>query len=83
MTRVHTRYSDVFADVRGDMAQRAGAIKTLSTLKINVKECKKVSVEAFDKNCDSGLYTLSYHVLDHIAEDVQRFGMLSVLDRSQ
>lgn len=37
-------------------------------------------VRTFHKHCDSGLYTLKTHVLDHIVEDIWRIGTLSAMN---
>lgn len=37
-------------------------------------------VETFEEHADTGLCALKYQLLDHIAEDVQRLGMPSVMD---
>lgn len=47
-----------------------------------VKELKKISVEAFDKHCVSGVYTLQYDSLDHIIENIRRFRTLSDFESS-
>lgn len=39
-------------------------------------------VEMFAMNCDYGLYTLQYHLLDRIVEDIRRLGSVTVLDSS-
>lgn len=36
--------------------------------------------ETFDKYSDFGLYTLKYHLQDHMVADIRRFGALSVLE---
>lgn len=35
-----------------------------------VKEFKKVRVQTLDKHCDSGLYKLEYHLLDHMVAEL-------------
>lgn len=35
-----------------------------------------------DEHCDSGLYTLEYHLVDYMVEDLREFEKLSVLDSS-
>lgn len=37
-------------------------------------------VERFDKQCDSGMYTLIYHLFEQMVEDICVFESLSVLD---
>lgn len=37
-------------------------------------------VNAFDQHCDSGLYTLRFHLFDHMVKDIHIFGTLYVSD---
>lgn len=39
-------------------------------------------VDTFDKPCNVCLYMVQYHLLDNMGQDLQKFGRLSVLDRS-
>lgn len=40
-------------------------------------------VETFEKQCSSGPYSLKYHLIDHVVEDMQRLVTLPVLDSKQ
>lgn len=57
MTSVHIRYGDIFADVVGDTGQAVCCENRLDVLKRWVKLTKRMLMETFDENCDSGLYT--------------------------
>lgn len=80
LTRVQTNYSEIVADVMGDMGQWAWSNKGIMNLEGRVKVLKRVLIETFDERCDSELYTLKYHVLDHMLEGIQNFGTLSFLE---
>lgn len=43
---------------------------------------KKLLCEVFDALCDSGWYTLRFHLLDDLVEDLDRFGTLRPLHSS-
>lgn len=62
------------------MRHRASGEEDFDSLKKRLKEFKKIFVDTVDERCDSGLYFLEYHLLDHMVGDLQRFGKLSVLD---
>lgn len=47
-----------------------------------VQAFKRAIVNIFDKQCHSGLYTLKFPFLDHNAEHLRRFELLSVPDSS-
>lgn len=53
MRTVHTRYSVVIAEVRGDMEQRAWSSEDLGSLKRRVKEVEKLLLGTFDRCCSS------------------------------
>lgn len=80
MTRVHRHYSEIVDDVAEDMGQRRWGEDDLSSLESRDKEFKKMVRDAFDEHCDSGLYTLKYHLLENMVEEIKRFETLSNLD---
>lgn len=47
-----------------------------------VSEFKTILVKKFDAHCDSGLFTLKYHLFDIKVEALRRLRTLSVLDIS-
>lgn len=47
-----------------------------------IKGFKTLLVDTFSENCDSGLYTLQHHLLDHIMADIRRSRTMLVLDSS-
>lgn len=47
-----------------------------------VKALNRELVQRFHDLCKTGLYTLKYHLLDHIVKDIQIFVTLIVSDRS-
>lgn len=79
-TTEHTRYSEVIVEVKGDMGLRVCCEKDLARLDSKIEKFKKVLKEVLGEYCDSALYTLQYHVLDHMMEDIRDFGTVSVLD---
>lgn len=82
MTRVHTPFSEIFSDVIGDTEQRPYIKEALGSLQIMVKVLKRMLIEMFYRLSNSGLYIPSFHIREHIIENVHRFRKISVLDRS-
>lgn len=41
---------------------------------------KKTVVEAFVEHCNTGHYTLNFHLLDNVIENLRRFETLGVLN---
>lgn len=52
---LHTRYSEIVADVIGIMEQCTCGEEDLSSLECMLRKFKKIFIEAFDNHCDSGL----------------------------
>lgn len=59
------------------MRQRVCDGDDVSSLKSRVKEFMKMLVEAFGEHCDSGLYTLKYHLLYHKVDYIRQNRTLS------
>lgn len=62
-----------------DRQQQKGRHEDLSNLERWFSALKNTSVEKFDEHCDAGSYTLKYHLLDHMVNDILIFGMQSAL----
>lgn len=54
----------------------------LAHLTRNIDILKKSFCEVSNAYCKSGLYTLKFHLLDDLAEDVDRLGIFQLLDSS-
>lgn len=80
MTRTNTRNSEIVADVIEDMGQQKCGEEYLTSLIHKVKELEKMWVEASEGNCYSALYTVNYHIYEHLVNDIQIHGPLSVMD---
>lgn len=39
-------------------------------------------MQTFSEHCNSGIYNLKFHLLDHVLEELKALGTLSVLDAS-
>lgn len=82
MKNVHREYSKIMGEVTGDMEQCARSEKELSGLERRVKKSERVFVEMFERDCDFDLCILEYYLLDHMVDNIRRFGALSILDSS-
>lgn len=45
-------------------------------LLLEIEELKRVNERVFVPHCSFGLYTLKVHLLDHLIEDLERFGSI-------
>lgn len=80
ITTVHTVYSyllfRLFTEVEQHGISHIEALKIRASIKRLKKECKRV----FDPYVQKGLYTLKFHLLDHLVEDLLKYGSLDYLN---
>ena len=79
ITTVHTVYSNLpfilFTEVEQHGVSHIEGLKIGALIKRLKKECKRV----FDPYVQKGLYTLKFHLLDHLVEDLLKYGSLDYL----
>lgn len=73
LTKVHTRYNETLCALIGGEWQRPWTEEASEMLRERVKGFKRLLVETFDEHCDSSLYTIKYHLLDHFLKDLRKF----------
>lgn len=49
---------------------------------VEVQKLKAFVKKTFDAHCEVGLYTLKLHFLDHVVDDLERFGSMKLLNSS-
>lgn len=49
-------------------------------LQSEIRKFKSVDEKTFAAHCSFGLFTLKYHLLEHLLDDLERFGRLSFVD---
>lgn len=79
LTKAHKRYSENFCDASDREVPGTWTVKALEILEEGVAAFKRKVVDTFDEYCNSGLYTLMYHLLHGTVEDLSKFRTLSVL----
>ena len=83
LTRISSTYSDIMVSVLFDQPRLGWTPEEMAKLSTTVQEWKKLVVEFFGAYCETGLFTLKFHMLDHMVTDIRKFGTLSVLSASQ
>lgn len=78
----HAMYGLIVIEVTGDGERATRDVQELSNIEEKVRAFKKDVVDGLHDHCNSGLYTLKFHLLDHLGENMRRFGPLSVPDAS-
>jgi len=82
LTTVHTLYSDLINHLLFNENNQDWPHSRESDISTIIKVFKSTASNLFGTLEDLNLFTLKFHNLDHIAEDVARFGDLSLLDAS-
>lgn len=82
MTRVCTLYTEIMTSALYDFPRNPPDSEIISEFKKKVQYFKVLTIKTFQDFCVSGLFTLKFHLLDHMVEDMERFGSLQVLDAS-
>lgn len=82
LTRVHVMYTDLVNRVMSDNNSNGWSTEDLEELRSTVLLFKKQVWALFGPHCDRGLNTLKFHLLDHLVDDLQRFGTIRVLSAS-
>ena len=79
LTHVHATYSLLMNTLSG---KQNGSFTDPEIEEIDemVKNFKRDVVTLFEPHCDSGLFTLKFHLLDHLCTDLRCFGTLAMLD---
>lgn len=57
-------------------------MQELRDIEEKVRALKREFVDRFYDHCDSGIYALKLHLLDHMVEDMRRSATLNMLDAS-
>lgn len=54
----------------------------MSNLDCHISKFKKLVNDVFETHCDAELYTMKFDLLDHLVEDLSKFGALERHDSS-
>lgn len=82
MTRFDFNYSSLGIPLTGYKSSKMTDNVGIGELTQNMKEFKPVLKSTLDKNCEPGLYSLKFHRLDRVVDDLGQFGFLDFEDAS-
>ena len=82
LTSIHVLYSDLLHHLSVEVDNKGLNKPRLERLRKLVQSLKKSSSEFFSRFVDKGLYTLKFHLLDHLPEDIEKYASLSFTDAS-
>ena len=80
ITNVHTQYTEIIRDLEM-IDKTTGVTKViLGVLSSKIESFKRQTVQLFEPYVDTGLFTLKFHLLDHLVEDLSKFTSLDFLN---
>lgn len=82
MTRSHAMCSIMMSTVTSNNWRQGWKSEELRTFGSEVCEFKTEVLELFSLVCKLELYAINFHSLEHLVENVRRFGGLSLFDVS-
>ena len=78
-TIIHSMYSGllryILCDIRGEVGKDIRC-----EIQMRVSNLKKKVVEIYGPHCENGLFTLKFHLLDHLSEDITNYALLEYVD---
>lgn len=80
MKKVSTMYSDLIRCLTEYWIDEESNGTRLMELGARIRHLKELRKSTFERHCETVLYTLMFHLLDHVVEDVERFGNLKTLN---
>ncbi len=80
LTEVNTIYSDILYTLYHTITVRGLTPHISSNLQSLIKTFKSKCVNLFSPFVDKGLFSLKFHLLDHLMEDLRKYGNLDFLD---
>ena len=80
ITTVFTEYVDVMNKVCGHNGRDVWSGSDISQLRRDIKEFKRNGVRVFGSYQKSGMGTVKWHLLEHVADDIVRNGGLQLCD---
>lgn len=82
LTMIHSLYSDVVNMVMYNTPDWELQHENVNHLEQKVRMLKRSAKELFEHLEEVNLFTLKFHMLDHVSNDLYKFGILSFLDAS-
>lgn len=82
LTGVRRMYSDMVSRVVSQNYVQGWSVEELEKLRRDFRAFKHMVVNMFSSVFSSRLFTLKFHLLDHLVEDISRSGGISAMDAS-
>ena len=80
LTLVHTLYSKLLHELLVEVEYEGISTIQLKKIQCLINLLKRESKKLFEPYVQKGLFTLKFHLLDHLVEDLSKYGSLQYLD---
>jgi len=80
LSSIHILYSELLQHLFVEIDRYGLTEKKLSVLRNKVSTLKEKASSFFSKYVERGLYTLKFHLLDHLVDDIEKYSSLAYLD---
>lgn len=81
-TKVYTMYEKFVNMLKKDWNGEDASLDVLVVRKAYLKRLKVIRKRTFHEHCETGWYTVKFHLLDHSMEDLEKFGSIDVVKGS-
>jgi hypothetical protein len=82
LTMVYTMYVDIVNKLTTDNFGNGWTADDRKTLRDSIHVFKKLVSSVFRPHFENSILTLKFHLLDHVVDDLERFGSIKVLSAS-
>ncbi len=82
LTSIHVKYSSLLHQLESEIDSKGLTLRRLQSLRRTIHDLKTSTSNFFKAYVQHGLFTLKFHLLDHLADDLKKFSSLSYLDAS-
>lgn len=79
---LHSMYSYLVSSLTGYKSGETARDVRTGELRRHIESLKRLLKATLDGNHETGLYTIKFHLLDHMADDLEPFACLEVLEAS-
>ena len=80
LTEVNTSYTELCTKVVHDFPITGCNDEDINELEKEIIVFKRKCVQLFEPTCETGLITLKFHLLDHLCDNLRKFGTVKIIN---
>lgn len=82
LTKVNVQYTEILHDVYYNFPAEGVTESDIMLLKQKITSFQKGCIKLFGESCKTGLHTLKFHMLHHLAENVEKYIDVTLMEGS-